>query len=505
MGNSANQRQKNKQCFGNVPSPCDLWNETKAKQREINSAEECKTALEKLVAKFQISEFKYEPRRAARILNDDLHFRFWQKEPTPQTVVQQYVENKPAAFTDLATLIVNCVSLRHPAVCEILAKVPQIERVPAFVVWKDGITDKPKNKTWDVQEFLKEMWHCMLIFDALVIHAVANVHFQHELIRYYNRQKMRYFKSLPEYVQKTNFFSLVKGESVQWEFPIWDKMRVIHQDQKMLLAEKQKRLHSLSEKSRFGLTLNIFEAVVADQYHFHLSDNAKAGMALVMHPIEKVEIVDNPDYAKGSEESKQNAIVQFEMSPIWDAMYFSWNLCFLSKISHPHLTFAKLFHPYVSCAEGKDFIYRRAISLNMTVQSFMLDQLTKSDYPGPIETKWFTNELAKINRDYAQWFLSYTEGVNLDSYMHRLQRLITQFPHLSSNLLTMLYENPLSITQSRKDFTGTSTEKIKDEEQRERKNKIIKALGAMSAAQLYALYRMHTPKTAIEQRTVTPS
>ena len=461
MGNT---QTGEKLCQGNVGTDqeCDLWQLTqeffKTKNRKPPDAQECKKLLKPL---FKLLWPKYhpgkpfmsDPKMIAEILNNDLHFVNWGQNYSASPLILLNKEMQQSVNLGPTIKQLSCIAERHPPLCQmafVILEQKNLNLESYFIPYVDGVHEEPTGKSVSFHTLMLMTLHTMYIFDVLVKYAVDHVQFQYDLINYYNAEKRKHYKSVRELVKKTNVFSLVKGESVNWEFPIWAKMRALKLQG---VKDTDKRVKDLSDKSRFGLTLNVMEAVQTDKFHYKLPENADAGLVLVFNPVGAVSIESNPN--KGMSD-----IVKIQMPGIWDALYFSWNLCFISKISHPHLTLAKLFHPFVSCAEPDDFIYRRAISLAITVQSFMLDQLQKKPYlsrfPGNSHKLfgYFTQALANINKECAQYIADKVNKGDINSMKYKARQYIKNSGSFTMQLFKMIAGNPLKQTLSRSDYVA---------------------------------------------------
>jgi hypothetical protein len=124
-----------------------------------------------------------------------------------------------------------------------------------------------------------------------------------------------------------------------------------------LFSELRKNGRASDLESLLGsalLDFNIAEAVGADVY-FGLSDNARAGLDLILNPASKVWV------------AGQDRSVKFDLSQDWDSLYESWNMAFVSNLANPDRRYAKLLIPQVIDAKPEDYVFNRALALWLTL------------------------------------------------------------------------------------------------------------------------------------------
>jgi hypothetical protein len=146
------------------------------------------------------------------------------------------------------------------------------------------------------------------------------------------------------------------------------------------------------------LRLNIVEAYLGDSY-YHLKDNALAASALLHDP-------DMPVSVRRNEDGMSEILVA--MDQFYDALYFNWNLTFITVASNIWLTMAKLLQPLVACADPRRFIIVRAVSLKIAIQTTRWSEFLGQPYVSPatlVFTPQAREAMAKINRDAAETYV----------------------------------------------------------------------------------------------------
>ena len=452
----------NKLCSGDIPA-CDPWTDFYTNPLKI---QKLKRRAKKDVKWFskQLSNDKYIPLNAlvVREVIGQLHLDEWDDQLDGPNLLAKCIDKKvgPRNLFIMVEQISACIVTHHPVLCRVLGKLRASNYIFTDIVipmetftgtkWEKGST-----VPWTFQEFVKYTLHTMFVFECIVKIGMDEVAYQDRIINYYNRLKRHHFTSSYDLWMRTNTFSLMKSESVQMQYPIWAKIRKMSrkaQSPNITVQESQRyhaQLEKLSDDTRFGLSLNILEAVAADKLFYKIPDNAKAGMALILNPVGKVTA--SPIRDKGKMYS-DNSRVKFLMPGSWADLYVSWNLNFVSKFSNPHQVFAKLLQPSVFCAQPDDFIYPRALSLLVTVQSFMLDMLTHRSIPNKIPGMDFIMKHAKINGKFGDKMAVKVSDSTVNSWRAELVK-VKNIPRFAYKTLKILWQKPLKMTKGKKPFS----------------------------------------------------
>jgi hypothetical protein len=344
------------------------------------------------------------------IFNNHLHLKHWDTTIDGPNLLKEELITTSVNLIDIVNQIKDCCITRHPVICRVVNCLRKSKYNPGSIRMQFERFHKDKwssikEKIWKLDDLVAYTLHTMYIYELIVKIGIKNVKWQDTLLNYYKRLKRNHSASIYRLWKITNTFSLVKSESVQMQYPIWAKIRKISCKIAQLrgnLSHKKrikyaKYLEKYSNETRFGLSLNIMEAVIADRLHYKVKDNAATGMALIANPIGDVWA----DCGSQNDTARKNAPIKFQMPGAWSDLYLSWNLNFVSHFSNPHIVFAKLLQPTVFCAQPEDFIYPRALSLLVSVQCYMLDMLTSREIPTKIVGNEFILKHASVNRTFA--------------------------------------------------------------------------------------------------------
>jgi len=109
-----------------------------------------------------------------------------------------------------------------------------------------------------------------------------------------------------------------------------------------------------------NLSTNILEATLTDFLHGYFP-NARVGNTLAWQQPTNVEIVG------------ENRVIQYGLSMDWARLYETWNLAFITgNLDFPNLLYPKLLIPSVLLADGKGYIYYRALALWLSINFYLL-------------------------------------------------------------------------------------------------------------------------------------
>ena len=386
--------------------------------------------------------FDYDTTRGNRLLQQDMFFQSWtsrirEKVAAPQTIVDAFLPK-----CSLETTIDRCIHgliERHPILCELAGLLHQSNTIDTH--WNDTL----KNTILDTL-------HAMHIYEALARYAAdGNKKMVTSLIDFYSFEKWAMYKSRRELLTKTHPFTFVKSESVNWCLMQYISMSNVMEDTTLEPDEKQMLLSKMGKMVTFGLNTNIYEAVFADKvrsssknkYRLN-SDAGKHGLLFYPYGIASV----------------KNDILYFEdMSQYYASMYLAWNLCFICEAPNAHLLYAKLLQPYVLDAPPHAFMFRRALSLLITVQSFMCNALRKTPtYRNRYDMRKMHPLFAALNLKYANTAMIHNHGTT--SYSYKLKKFFLNLPSLSKQMMNLIRTDPLKHMDSRKQFQAPRVSEV---------------------------------------------
>jgi len=132
----------------------------------------------------------------------------------------------------------------------------------------------------------------------------------------------------------------------------------------MMLREKGSVTPSEASDRGHNLSVNILEATATDFLHGYW-DNGKVGYFLAKKMATGVKIVG------------ENRVIRYGLSMNWARLYETWNLAFITaNVDYPNLLFPKLLAPRVLLADGEAYIYERAIALWLSINFYLMADLT---------------------------------------------------------------------------------------------------------------------------------
>lgn len=149
------------------------------------------------------------------------------------------------------------------------------------------------------------------------------------------------------------------------------------------------------DSGRFGLTVNILEAVVSD-YISGFRDNAKTGLTLAFHRTGSK----NYDPQTGSGPSawsadKKAIRMSMPMTKEWCDLYQTWNMAFVSTFKDFPYIISKLLIPQVANYQNipTSYMYKRTLALYLCLNHASLDYPEKAKNKEPI-IDWSDKELS---------------------------------------------------------------------------------------------------------------
>lgn len=410
----------------------NVWDIAKTENRYVKNQADATQVVNKIV---RLAQSKHRV-TLDRTLVDSLvlHTLFlkeWDErikyKPNPLDIVKTYIKRNNIASV-LDGFKKGCIG-RHPVLCELMA----------IILENKWVEDHYDEKTFKV---VKNTVHMMLIFDALVKHTVSDSHFLVCLMDYYSFMKWRKYKTNNELLgrDKESLFAVIKAESVDWCLTQFLQMKDVRDSKSFNKTQRAEMFRLIGKRCAFGLDTNIYEAIVGDKIinTEYSRNNATAGTnGLLLQP-----------YGIPSLENSQMVFNQMRQS--YASHYLAWNLCFICKYTSAPMLYAKLFQPYVLDAEPKDFMFRRAISLLLTVQSVMCNIFYRNSYRDSYDVSKLHVPFSELNLKYGNAIMVHYHGTS--SHWHKFKLFWHHLPHLASKLTALFRSKPLAHMNSRKPY-----------------------------------------------------
>ena len=403
-----------------------IWDIARKHNRLCKTPVEAKQNIDALVAHVQHHmSVSFDPQTVESLLNETMFLNKWKRVvrdrtvQTPHEIVAAY--QRKTTMRSFIQAFKNGLVKNHPVLCEIATHILRhlhptqgLDSTTILVV--------------------KQTLHSMFILEALTRYACQNSTFTLHLINYYYTLKWSHQKDITYFMNTDTGFPFVKAESVMWALDRYYQMRVVHQS---TISPTNKRLlkKRLGEEVVLGLNANVYEAVLADKYlnTTITRTNARAGTnGLLKHPY---------GYAKYTPDT----IVFPQMSQLYASMYTSWNLCFVCPYAFGPLLYGKLLFPYLTNSPPQHFIFRRAISLLVAVNSALCTYLYKTKPLGKFDVASTRGLLAQCNLRYANEMVPKQKRSRL-RYTKRLMKTMKQAK-------TLCDSKPFHQYMSRKKYT----------------------------------------------------
>ena len=151
------------------------------------------------------------------------------------------------------------------------------------------------------------------------------------------------------------------------------------------------------DSGRFGLTVNILEAVMSD-YISGFRDNAKAGLVLAFHRTGSKNY--NPLTGSGPSawsEDKKAVSMLLPLTKEWCDLYQTWNMAFVSKFKDFPYIIPKLLIPQVANYQSTptSYMYKRILALYLCLNHRSFDYLEKSKNKEP-SVEWNDKDLSSL-------------------------------------------------------------------------------------------------------------
>ena len=178
------------------------------------------------------------------------------------------------------------------------------------------------------------------------------------------------------------FFLAIKGESVLASINAFEMLRRVSEERRGpeeetpaadtvadTAADADDRAFEVAALSRVLnaiMGLNIFEAVISNLSFAYWPDNARAGMALLLH--------DNGSFSADGTQ---------DLSADWMRLYLGWNANFVwpSHYCADMMAFTMLVTPSIALGDPAHFQYRRAHTLFWVARSTQLTRLARGPLP----------------------------------------------------------------------------------------------------------------------------
>ena len=327
----------------------------------------------------------------------------------------------------------------HPVVCEIAT----------YMLVNDCVK---KHWTPKMTLLVKQTLHVMYIYDAITRYASTNSSFLMDLANYYYVMKWKHKKSTENMMMDVNSgFQFVKAESVVWCMDRFYQMREVHHSA-VSSSNKAQIKKKLGQEIALGLKTNIYEAILADKYINTKASrlNARAALnGLIKHPCGIAHYVQRAD-----------TMVFPQMTQLYNSLYTSWNLCLVSPFSPAPLLYAKLLYPYLAGCPPKSFIFRRAVSLLVAVNSSLCGRLNnRYNESHKFDVQHLQLMMAQCNSLYANEMLMMHQGTP-KSRLQRHTAFAKSVPKTMKNIRTLYESKPFKQYESRKKYNVPTVDEI---------------------------------------------
>lgn len=423
-----------------------IWDIAKKHNRLCKTKAVAKTNVDALVEQVrQHVPIELDTEMLTSLLDDTMYFHKWtwvmrdSTSQTPHQIVDEFRREMRMSY--FVNAFKTALVKNHPVICEIAT----------YMLVNDCVK---KHWTPKMTQLVKQTLHVMYIYDAITRYASANSSFSMDLINYYYIMKWKHRKSTADMLLDIDsVFSFVKAESVVWCFDRLYQMREVHHS--VISASNKAHIKKkLGQEIALGLKTNIYEAILADKYINTKASrlNARAAQnGLIKHPC-------------GIAHYEQNAdTLSFpQVTQLYTSMYTSWNLCFVSPFGPAPLLYAKLLYPYLAGSPPKSFLFRRAVSLLIAVNSSLCSRLNNIS---PNESHKFDDVqhlqlmMAQSNLLYANEMLRMHQGTP-KSRLRRHKAFVKSVPKTMKNIRTLYESKPFDQYASRKKYKVPAVDAI---------------------------------------------
>ena len=157
-------------------------------------------------------------------------------------------------------------------------------------------------------------------------------------------------------------------ESIEWrsQFSVFEKLKIWNLTAGMrkylnckLGNEKGEEFWAKKKRGKKGLTiaLNILGAMYQDIWR-RMDDNPRAGFELMVEPFNRLPILglENEVTTEWIRDGKRSGLCLFAapFPLVWNHLYHSWNLAFISTYPYSFLFYGKLLNPKVAGQNRKE-------------------------------------------------------------------------------------------------------------------------------------------------------
>ncbi len=333
-----------------------------------------------------------------------MHFKHWTSGSNPAYLVKPTERDILAQVGKAVRRLCRCLHRSQPltARCMELAlahlqsrdREAWLEQAVPMKRGPSGTQDTGDSKT--LAEACRMCLYAIVFMETVATHATEHIEFNEALEDFYLRPPRpepgdRPYASQLGYLSNgASLFALAKSWSVIWA------------ERQLNRAARDGWAGPVDRRTAKGvadlLRLNILEAYLGDTYYTKLKDNAFAASVLLRAP--PVDVTTVPSRRRG----KSSHLVHLSLDPFYAALYFNWNLTFVTAGRCFWLSAAKLLQPLVACASPERFIVIRAISLKITVQTLRWNEFLGKPYMAPLEhvfTQPVREAMARVNGDAA--------------------------------------------------------------------------------------------------------
>ena len=343
-------------------------------------------------------------------LEECMFFKYWHRAHNPAKLVEINETAILAEVKSIATKLHHCLAGSQPLAVRCMEKAlayfekkgigrqAWLEQTTPMMVGPNAIPVEGANGTKTYGELCRMCLYAMVLMEAVAERVKEDVQYNDELMDFYLHPPAPHFDN--KYATRYGYlknagssFTMVKSWSVVWLERMVD--HALDEAHELTKAE----LSTISGGINDTLRMNISEAYLGDKFWTLLKDNALAASALLHEPEMPVSVSNT---ASGKKE------IFMRMNKFYEALYFNWNLTFITIGSDSWLTMAKLFQPLVSCANPSLFIIVRAISLKIAVQTSRWAEFLGQPYTARLENV-FTPEareaMARVNKEAAEKYV----------------------------------------------------------------------------------------------------
>jgi len=321
------------------------------------------------------------------ILSEDMYLA--DLESVQTLLMEDLTKKKP--LQPMIAQIENSIKKKHPIISEFLCQALDQDLFPEVV--------EPEDK-----DVIKRVVHHTYLLERITKEMVENTEFMVDISNHLlaKREVLGIPSDFMDFVITFygitgQLFNPIKIKTMDWSF--------------QEIADLRERGEITPEEilvRQNGLKFNILEACIAENINGG-TDNAMAGIALAINPVETVRVVGD------------NKALEYVLSQDWIGLYQSWNLAFtLNNVEYLHLLIPKLLIPSVIDAEPNNYMFNRFLALWASANfQFFAEFQQKYDYNIPnANALW--EIFSEINYSHAKDYALKRNGVELTSFSYLL-------------------------------------------------------------------------------------